>query len=100
MNCIQTDNPAVQCKDIGVYRFLQSFTNVLLGCRSIRLQTRSSAASVRYLGHTPITARQRDELCRRNIFTEYRHFFEYYFVVILRPSHDRGSQQQAAVADR
>lgn len=94
MNCIQTD----KCKDIGVYRFLQSFTNVLLECRSIRLQTRSSAASVRYLGHTPITARQRDELCRRNIFTEYRHFFEYYFVVILRPSHDRGSQQQ--VADR
>ena len=47
----------------------------------MRLQTRSSAAPVRYLGHTPITARQRDELCRGNIFMEYSHFFEYYFVV-------------------
>ena len=45
----------------------------------MRLQTHSSAASVRYLGHTPITARQRDELCRGNIFMEYSHFFEYYF---------------------
>lgn len=83
-----------------VYWFLQSFTNVLLICRSIRLQTRSSAASVRYLGHTPITARQGDELCRGNIFMEYSHFFECYFAVILRVSPGRGLKQQAAVTGR
>lgn len=94
------DSPDSMCKDTVVYRYPQSFTNVLLICRSMWLQTRSSAASVRYLGHTPITARQRDELCRGNIFMEYSHFFEYYFVVILRLNPGRGSEQQAAVAER
>lgn len=92
--------PGAKCKDTVAYWFLQSFTNVLRICRSMRLQTRSSAAPVRYLGHTPITARQRDELCRGNIFMEYSHFFEYYFVVILRLSPGRGSEQQAVVVER
>lgn len=51
--------PGAKCKDTVAYWFLQSFTNVLRICRSMRLQTRSSAAPVRYLGHTPITARQK-----------------------------------------
>lgn len=92
--------PGAKCKDTVAYWFLQSLTNVLRICRSMRLQTRSSAAPVRYLGHTPITARQRDELCRGNIFMEYSHFFEYYFVVILRLSPGRGSEQQAVVVER
>ncbi len=96
---LQRTTPVPSAKTT-VYWFLRSFTNVLLICRSMRLQTRSSAASVRYLGHTPITARQRDELCRGNIFMESSHFFEYYSVFILRLSPGRGSEQQAAVAER
>lgn len=84
------DSSAAQHKDIVDYWSLQSFTNVLFKCRSIRLQARSSADTVRYLGHTPITAQQRDELRRRDIFMESSHFFECYFVVILRLNPDTG----------
>lgn len=88
------------CKDTVVYWSPQSCADVPFICRSMRLQTRSSAASVRYLGHTPITVRQGDEFCRGNIFMEYSHFFEYYFVVILSLSSDKGSKQQAAAEER
>lgn len=63
----------------------KTLPNVLNICRSMRLQSGSSAASDWYLGHTPITARLRDELCRGNIFMEWSHFFECYFGLILRP---------------
>lgn len=96
----QKNTPSSKCKDTVVYWSQRSFTDVLLICRSMRLQTRSSAASVRYLGHTPITARKREELCRGNIFMEYSHFFECYFEVILSLSSDRGSKQQAVVEER
>lgn len=73
----------------------KALPDVLNICRSIRLQSRSSAASVWYLGHTPITARLRDELCRGNIFMEWSHFFESCFELILRPHPSRGSAQQS-----
>lgn len=92
----QTDSSAAQHKDVVEYWSLQSVTNVLFKCRSIRLQARSSADTVRYLGHTPITAQQRDELRRGDIFMERSHLFECYFAVILRLNPDRGSRKMTA----
>lgn len=77
---IQKDTPIFKRKDTVPYRSPRSLTNVLNICRSMRLHALApSAAPVRYLGHTPITARRGDELCRGNIFMECCHFFEYYF---------------------
>lgn len=77
---IQKDTPVSKRKGTVPYRSPRSLTNVLNICRSMRLHALApSAAPVRYLGHTPITARRGDELCRGNIFMECCHFFEYYF---------------------
>lgn len=98
----QMNSFAAKNKDSVAYWFLQMLINLVLKCRSKRLQTRSSAAPVRYLGHTPITERQRERsFCRRDIYLWNEAIpFEYYLVVILRPSPGRGLKQQAAAAER
>lgn len=99
---IQKDTLVSKREDTAPYRSPRSLTNVLNICRSMRLHALApSAAPVRYLGHTPITARRGDELCRGNIFMECCHFFEYYFLKLFRGSAvERSMAQQAGGGGR